>query len=376
MRILIVTGEASGDLHGAHLARALQSLRPGIELLGVGGGKMRAAGVALIHGIERLGIVGLLGLGQLLAVVRTYRVVSRFLRKEPLDAVVFVDNPGLNLERLAPVAKRAGHRVIYYISPQIWAWRPKRINLIRRVVDRMIVILPFELDLYRKAGVRCDFVGHPLLDSVAPAYDQAEIRKRFGAAEASPVIGLLPGSRQSEVRGLLPILAGVVAALKVEFPALRAVLAQASSVPDELIRECWLPGLPDPVIVKDQASEVMAAADLLLVASGTATLQAALVGTPMIIVYRTSWLNYWIARAVVMVDCIGLVNLVAGRRIVPELLQHEATVDRIAAEARRLLADPAVADRMRADLRAVRASLGEAGASRRAAEAILAECGA
>ncbi len=374
MRILIVTGEASGDLHGAHLARALRSLNPDVELVGVGGAKMRAAGVTLIHGIEQLGIVGLLGLGQVRAVFRTYRVVSRFLKAERLDAVVFVDNPGLNLERLAPVAKGAGHRVVYYISPQIWAWRPKRINLIRRVVDRMIVILPFELELYRDAGVPCDFVGHPLLDSVAPTFDQAELRKRFGLADASPVIGILPGSRESEVRALLPLLAGAVERLGETRHGTGVVLAQAPSVADGLLLECWPSGQPAPVVVQDQASEVMAAADLLLVASGTATLQAALVGTPMIIVYRAFWLTYWIARALVTVDCIGLVNLVAGRRIVPELLQREATVERIAAEASRLLDDPVAAETMRAELRAVRASLGEPGASRRAAQAILAEC--
>ncbi|MGH7165347.1 MAG: glycosyltransferase, partial [Nitrospiraceae bacterium] len=163
-RILIVTGEASGDLHGANLSAALRALRPDVDILGVGGPKMRAAGVRLVEGIERLDVMGMIGLAELRVALRNYATLARFLRREPFDAVVFVDNPGLNL-RLARVAKRAGHRVVYYIAPQIWAWRPGRIRLISRVVDRMIVILPFEEALYRQAGVPCTFVGHPLLDA-------------------------------------------------------------------------------------------------------------------------------------------------------------------------------------------------------------------
>ncbi|TAJ22236.1 MAG: lipid-A-disaccharide synthase, partial [Nitrospirae bacterium] len=204
-RILIVTGEASGDLHGANLATAIRTLRPDVELLGVGGGKMRAAGVRLVQGIERLDAIGMVGLAQLRAAIRTYAALSRFLKENPLDAVVFIDNPGLNL-RLARVAKRAGHRVIYYIAPQIWAWHGSRIGLIAQVVNRMIVILPFEEELYRRAGVRCTFVGHPLLDAVAPSYDRSELRKRVGLDETARVIGLLPGSREKEVRSLLPMM--------------------------------------------------------------------------------------------------------------------------------------------------------------------------
>jgi len=374
MRILIVTGEASGDLHGANLARALRALRPGIEVLGVGGPKMREAGVELVHGIEGLGVVGLLGLGQLRLVLHTYRVISRFLRETSLDAVVFIDNPGLNLERLAPVAKRAGHRVIYYIAPQIWAWRPGRINLIKRVVDRMIVILPFEEALYRRAGVPCTFVGHPLLDAVAPAYDRSELRKRFGVEDGALVVGLLPGSRDSEIRALLPLMREATGRLAERHSNLRAVLAQASSVSDALLEDCLAGAAVRPQVVKDRPSEVMACADLLLVASGTATLQAAIIGTPMVIVYRVGWPTYWVARLLVTVECLGLVNLVAGRKIVPELIQRDATSDRLTQEAARLLEDPQAMGAMRTALRTVRESLGEPGASRRAAEAVLAEC--
>jgi lipid-A-disaccharide synthase len=373
-RILIVTGEASGDLHGANLAAAIRALRSDAELLGVGGSKMQAAGVRLIQGIERLDAIGLVGLAQLRAAVRTYRSLVRLLRETAFDSVVFIDNPGLNL-RLARAAKKAGHRVFYYIAPQVWAWHGSRISLIARVVDHMIVILPFEEALYRRAGVRCDFVGHPLLDAVAPSYDRAELRKRFGVEGATRVIGLLPGSREKEVRALLPMMLDAAARLAREEPGVQFLLARASSVSAGLVEGLTAGAKASVRIQPDQPSEVMAASDLLLVASGTATLQAAVIGTPMVLVYRVSWLTYWIARWLITVDCIGLVNIVAGRRIIPELIQREATGERLAEEARRLLRDQAAYSEMRVALRAVREQLGNPGASGRAARILLAECG-
>lgn len=372
-RILIVTGEASGDLHGANLATAIQALRPDARLFGVGGARMKAAGVELVHGIERLDVIGLLGFAQVRAVARTYRALSRLLRREPFDVVVLIDNPGLNL-RLSRVAARAGHRVVYYIAPQVWAWHPGRIRQIARTVRRMLVILPFEEGLFRSAGIPCDFVGHPLLDAIAPSYDRVELRKRFGLETDAPVIGLLPGSREKEVRSLLPVMLEAAQHLRHSYPGIGIVVAQASSIPNGCITTLAEGSGLEVRVIRDQPNEVMAVSDLLLVASGTATLQAAVIGTPMVIVYRLPWLTYWIARCLVTVDCIGLVNIVAGRRIVPELIQHEAIPERLYEEAARLLRDRAACDEMRAALRAVRQSLGEAGASRRAAELVLAEC--
>jgi lipid-A-disaccharide synthase len=375
-RILIVTGEASGDLHGANLAAAIRMLRPEAHVLGVGGPKMKAAGVELIPGIVRLDVMGMVGWAQLRAAWRNYVILSRLLRQSRFDAVVFIDHPGLNLH-LARVAKRAGQRVVYYIAPQIWAWRPGRIRLISRVVDRMIVILPFEEALYRQAGVPCEFVGHPLLDAVAPSYDRAELRKRFGFETSAPVIGLLPGSREREVRSLLPVMLEAAARMARWHPGLLAVVAQASSIREGLeglIEELAAGAGLGVRVVRDQPNEVMAASDLLLVASGTATLQAAVIGTPMVIAYRTSWLSYWLARLVIRVNWIGLVNIVAGRGIVPELIQDEATAERLSDEGHRLLRDEAALSGMRAAFRAVRDSLGSPGASRRAAEVILKEC--
>lgn len=373
-RIFIVTGEASGDVHGANLAGAIRALLPDAELVGVGGSRMQAAGVTLLPGLKRTDAMGVtLGLAHLRAAIRNFVALARFLSRTPLDAVVFIDNPGMNL-RLARIAKWAGQRVIYYIAPQVWAWAPIRMRLIRRRVDRVIVILPFEEELYRRAGVPCTFVGHPLLDEVAPSYDRDELRKRFGLESSAPVVGLLPGSRESEVRALLPVMLQAAAQLSQRHPGARFVMAQAPSIASELIAALSAGASVHVHVVRDQASEVMAVSDVLLVASGTATLQAAVVGTPMVLTYRAPWLTYWLARWLIRINWIGLANIVAGRSIVPELIQQNATAERLSREASRLLTDQQAASEMRAELRTVREALGSPGASRRAAAAVLAEC--
>ena len=372
-RILIITGEASGDLHGAHLAKAIAVRDPSAQLVGIGGAGMRAAGVAMIPGIPQLDVMGLIGLSAVRLLICRVLAIRRILKAERWDLVVLIDNPGLNFH-FARIAKGAGLRVVYYIAPQLWAWRPRRMKWIQRNVDHVVVILPFEAELYRRAGVRCTFVGHPLLDSVAPHYDQQGLRARFNLDASAPVVGLLPGSREAEVSMLLPILLETASRLAASDPKTQFLLAQAPSVDDTLLHSL-LQRCPVPVTVaKDQASEVMAASDLLLVASGTATLQAAIVGTPMILLYKTTLPTYWIARCLVRVKWIGLVNLVAGRSIVPELIQEEATTERLWQEARRLLTDRQGYNAMKHELRLVRDSLGEPGASRRAAEVMLAEC--
>jgi lipid-A-disaccharide synthase len=372
-RILIIAGEASGDLHGAHLAKAITAQDASAQLVGIGGPSMRAAGVTMISGVPQLDLVGLVGLSAVRAIIQRVLAVRRVLKAEPWDLVVFIDNPGLNM-RLARMAKAAGRRVLYYIAPQIWAWRPGRMKWIQERVDHVVVILPFEPDLYRRAGVRCTFVGHPLLDSVAPEYDRNALRRQFNLEESAPVIGLFPGSRVAEVNMLLPVLLQTAAELVKRDPKTQFILAQASSIDDNLLHDL-LRESPVPVlVVKDQASEAMAVSDLLLVASGTATLQAAVVGTPMILLYKTTLPTYWVARMWIRVKWIGLVNLVAGRTVVPELIQDEATVERLTKEACRLLNDRKAYDEMKNGLRQVRQSLGDPGASFRTAQVVLAEC--
>jgi lipid-A-disaccharide synthase len=373
MKILIVTGEASGDLHGAHLAKAIMALDPTAQLVGIGGPGMRAAGVNLVPGVPQLDVMGLIGLSAIRALVQRVRTIRRVLKAEAWDLVVLIDNPGLNFH-FARVAKAAGRRVLYYIAPQVWAWRPGRMKWIQRRVDHVVVILPFEPELYRQAGVRCTFVGHPLLDSVAPQYNRATLRGEFGLDESARVVGLLPGSRKSEVEMLLPVLLKAAAQLVVAEPGTQFILAQASSIDDNLI-QTLLQHSPVPVrVVHEQASEVMALSDVLLIASGTATLQAAVVGTPMVLLYKTSPVTYRLARWLINVKWIGLVNLVADRSIVPELIQDEATEERLCQEVLHLLRDPSAYNGMKEGLRQVRQSLGEPGASRRAAQVVLSEC--
>jgi lipid-A-disaccharide synthase len=372
-RILIITGEASGDLHGANLAIALKALAPDAALVGVGGARMQAAGVEVVEGIGHLDIIGLIGPSALRAVIHRLKTVRRLLQTEAWDAVVLIDNPGLNFH-FARIAKKAGHRVVYYIAPQLWAWRPGRMRWMQRRVDHVVVTLPFEEPLYRAAGVPCTFVGHPLLDAVEPCYDRVELRKQFGLESSTPVIGLLPGSRVGEVQLILPVLLQTVTRLARLYPGLQVIMAQAGTIQDSLMDQL-LAGSPVNIrVVKHQPNEVMATADVLLIASGTATLQAALVGTPMIIVYRAPRMTFWLARQLVRVQWIGLANLIAGRSIVPEVLQDEVTPERLTEETSHLLRDRAAHRQMREALHEVRAALGEPGASQRAAAVVLAEC--
>ncbi len=373
LTILIVTGEASGDLHGANLAKALKVRDPSIKLFGVGGQHMRSAGVELLGGLQRLDGVGVSGPVTIGKGILNILRMKRFFKEQALDGVVFIDNPSMNL-RLARIAAKLGHRVIYYIAPQIWAWGQRRIHLIKRVVRRMIVILPFEEAIYRDAGVPCDFVGHPLLDTLAPQYDRRLMRKQLGLPEEGLIIGVLPGSRISEVQSLLPEMIQAVKQLRDFDPDVRCVIGQAQSISREYLEGLFdREGLPVTVIA-DQTNEVMAASDLLLVASGTATLQAALVGTPMIITYRLSWLTYQIAKRIALVNHLGLVNLVAGRGIVPELLQAEATAKRLYEEAVSLLKDRGRYHQMQEAFQSIREQMGTPGASDRAAQVVLAEC--
>ena len=368
-RVLIITGEASGDLHGAHLAAALKAQAPGLVILGVGGPRMRAEGVKLVQDIGHVDVIGLVGLFAARTLVRRILTLRRLLRHEPLDLVVLIDNPGLNFH-FARLAKRAGLRVVYYIAPQLWAWRPRRMRWMQRRVDHVMVILPFEEELYRRAGVPCTFVGHPLLDDVAPAYDRDRLRAAFGLPRDACVIGLLPGSRTGEVKSLLPVFLEAARLLQRD-RAVRLILAVAETVSQETIkRMCDEAGL-DVRLVPQDPNGVMAASDLLFIASGTATLQAAIIGTPMVIAYKLPWFTYLLARLLVRVGSIGLANIVAGKPFIPELIQHRVTPQSLAGEARRILDDAAYRDGMRAEMARVRSLLGEPGASARAAAVVL-----
>lgn len=373
-RILIVTGEASGDLHGAHLVKALKALSPDLQIVGIGGASMQAAGAEVVKDIPQLDVMGLIGLSAVKTMLQRVSRIRALIKRERWDLVVLIDNPGLNFH-FARVAKASGLKVLYYIAPQVWAWRRGRMRWIQQRVDHVVAILPFEEPLYKNAGVRCTFVGNPLLDEVAPTYDRDALRRQFGLTDDGPVIGLFPGSRKAELLEHVPLLLETVKRLVERHPTMQFVLAQASSVQDRFLADL-LKGSPVPIkVFRNMASEVMAASDLLVVKSGTSTLQAAVVGTPMILFYRApSWITYRLARLLIRVPWIGLANLVAGRGIVPELIHDEATPERLAQETVRLLTDRRAYDEMKVALRSVREALGTPGASHRAAETVLAEC--
>ena len=369
--ILIISGETSGDVHGGNLALALHRMQPGLRLLGVGGPRMAAAGVELIEDNREMGVIGVWEvISHLRAIQRAYSRVVQVLCSGEVDLVVLIDYPDFNF-RVAHLAHRKNIPIVYYISPQIWAWRSGRIKTLQKLIQQMIVILPFEKELYQQSGIPCEFVGHPLLDEVQTALDKKEVLRSFRLDPGHPVIGLLPGSRTKEVKKILPLMLAAMAKTDQKVPGIQLVLALAPSiVRDEVltIASRWPLNVR---IIEGETDRVIAASDLVLVASGTATLQAAILETPMVILYRLAWLTYLLGRILIKVDHIGLVNLVAGKRIVPELLQSEATPDRIADQVQGMLLDIPRREAIKKELAQVRSRLGTPGASQRAAEVIL-----
>jgi lipid-A-disaccharide synthase len=374
LRLFIIAGEASGDAHGGKLVSALLARDPTLSLEGVGGAAMEKAGVRLRHDIRHLGVVGIVEvLSQWRSIWRTYRDVRAWLREAPPDAVVLIDYPDFNL-RVARLAKALGIPVIYYVSPQIWAWRPGRIAAIKATVDLMLVLFDFEADAYRTAGVPCRWVGHPLLDETASDGEQEAFARRYRLTKGERVLALLPGSRALEVSRLLPAMLDAAERLHAARTIDRVLVAVAPSIDAGLVQSAvdrrGAFGTRVTVAI-GEAAAVLRASRAAVVASGTATLQAAVIGTPLVMVYRVAPLTAWIARRLVTAPHLALVNVVAGRRVVPEVVQEQMTAERIAAEVGRILTDERVASAMRADLARVRSALGEPGASARAAEATL-----
>jgi lipid-A-disaccharide synthase len=370
-RLLIIAGEVSGDLHGGNLARALHAQQPTIHLLGVGGRQMRTAGVEVLFDIRDLAVVGAVEAVRSLCTLWTvYRTLLAEVERTPVDAVVLIDFPGFNLK----LAKALAHRdipVLYYIAPQVWAWHPGRLKKIRHRVRQLFVILPFEAALYHEVGIAAEFVGHPLLDLVPSRGTKAEACKHCGLDPAAPVVGLLPGSRHSELHYLLHPMLEAAAQIHTRMATVQFILPLAETLQPADVQEL-LKTAPTPVhLVQRQTYEVMQAADVLLVASGTATLEAALIGTPMVIVYKAHLLTYLLARLVMRVSRIGLPNIIAGRAIVPELWQHEVTAERMAAQALSLLTSPQRATAMRMELTALHKQLGAPGVPERVACGIL-----
>jgi lipid-A-disaccharide synthase len=370
--LLVVAGEASGDLHGARLIAELRRLDPGLATFGLGGDQMRAAGLDAVAHSAEISVVGIVEVWKVLPRARQIfaALLAETERRRPRGAVL-IDFPEFNL-RLARELKRRGVPVVYYISPQVWAWRRGRVKTIARIVDRMLVLFPFEVGFYDQAGVDVVHVGHPLVDEV-PQLQNVWARggpaSSPGEASGPYRLALLPGSRRSEVEALLPTMLATAARLARELP-IEVRLIQAPTIPYETLAEAIeLSGLPVSIVGEDRFTAI-ADSHLALCASGTATLEVGLLGTPMIVLYRLAAWTYLLGRLLVRLPDISLVNLVLGRRVVPELIQGAATPPKIAAEVVRLLGDRAALARMRQGLAELRGRLGQGGASARAAREV------
>jgi lipid-A-disaccharide synthase len=369
-KIMLVAGEVSGDLHGAHLVEAIHRIDPEVQFFGVGGEGLERKGMKLLYHAHSLSVVGITeALLKLRPILKAFQGLKESLDHEKPDLLILIDFPDFNL-RLAKIAHRRGIPILYYISPQVWAWRRKRIKLIARLVKKMVVLFPFEVPLYEAAGVDVEWVGHPLLDIVKPTLPQEVAFQQFGLDPKRRTIGLLPGSRKHEVEKLLPPLLASAHLLQKEIPRLQFIIPLAPGISRATLSP-WTGNISIPLkVVEGWTYDVMNLSELLITASGTATLEGAILGKPMVIVYKVSLLSYWIGKRLVRVDHIGLVNLVAGREIVPELIQKDVNPQRIAEEALRILKDPILRQRITESMAAVRQNLGGPGAAQRAARIV------
>ncbi len=367
---MLSCGEPSGDLYAGALTTELRRLDPEAQVFGLGGERFEAAGGRLVASYEGLTVTGL---SEVLSVLpRSWRVYKRLVataRSERPDVLVLIDYPDFNF-RLGQAVAALGVPVVYYVCPQVWAWRASRLATMRRFVSRALVIFPFETSIYEEAAIPVSFVGHPLLELTRPVRSREVFRAETGLDQRAPLVALLPGSRPNELRTILPDLVGAARLIRDEIPGAQFVVARAPALPDELFVP--LDDLsPAPPLVSSASNEVLNAADVVLTASGTATVQTAIHERPMVVVYRLSPLSYWIGRRFVRVRAFGMVNLVTGRTVVPELLQEEFTPEAVAREAVRFLTDDTHAEATRANLRSVRDALGGPGASARVAEQVL-----
>jgi len=367
-RILMVAGEASGDAHGGRLALAMREIEPALELSGMGGEHMRAAGVRTSIDSASLSVMGFSDVAaQARRVIGTYRRLARELRSGRHDLVVLIDFPDFNL-RLARVAKRAGVRVVYFVSPQVWAWRRGRIDTICERVDRMIVVFPFEADLYRERGLDVHYVGHPLAEEVVATRSAADTRARWGIEADRPLVALLPGSRSKEVARILPVM--LEAAHRLEDRACFAI-ARAPGLAAGAVASLVAAAATSVAVVEADTYNLLAASDVAAVTSGTATVECAVLGRPMVVVYRMSRPSYAIARALVRVRFIAMPNILAGERIVPELIQQQADADHLTRELTRYLDSPELRADTAGRLATVREALVWPGAAERAARLVL-----
>ena len=370
MRVMIIAGEASGDLHGAGVVRELKALSPECEIFGIGGDKMQAAGMGLIYHVRELSVMGFWEVLQHLPLLRSVeKTLETLLKARRPDVLVLIDYPGFNL-RFARFARRQKIKILYYISPQVWAWNRRRVRTMKGLIDKMLVVFPFEEEIYREEGIDVEFVGHPLLEVLDhEPQGRREFCRRYGFDEQKPILGLFPGSRRQELERIFPAMLGAARILHRD-RGVQIAVGVASVLEMDYVKAFLRDDFPVQ-LVQHATYDVMKNADLAIVTSGTATLETAYFQTPMIVVYRTSILTYLVGRLLIRIKNIGLVNIVAGQQIVPEILQGQVTPEKLAAESAKLLDDRSMREKIAGNLAAVKEKLGSAGASARVARTIL-----
>ena len=370
MKIMLSAGEASGDLHGANLAEALKAVDPQVELIGMGGEQMRKAGVRIVYDIKNLGVIGI---GEIIKKIPFFYKLRTFLvntmKEEKPDALVCIDYPGFNM-KLIEKAKEAGIPVIYYILPTIWAWHKSRGNVIAEYTDLAVSLFPFEAEMYKKMGTNVVYGGHPLLDTVKPSMSKDEAYSFFGLQQGKKTVLFMPGSRVQEVQSLYGKMLAAGKLLQDKVEGLQFMVPKASTIDRHMLEEAAREANLEVHIGEERVYDMMNIADAAICASGTATLETALMGVPTLLVYRVNALTYWLSKILVHLDSIGLPNIISGHRIMPELWQDEVTPENIEAAVLPWLVDAAAAEEARHLMAGVRWQMGEAGAVRRTAEII------
>lgn len=368
--IMIVAGEASGDLHGSNLVRELKQKQPGVSLFGIGGDRMQKEGVQIIYHVNDLSFMGFSEVIRKISFIRSVeRTIINMIEKKKPRAVVLIDFPGMNL-RIARYAKQRGVKVVYYIVPQVWAWGRHRLKKMRKYVDLALVILPFEEEFFRKEGVDAEFVGHPLLDLLEVTANRESFCHSSGLDPTRKIMAIFPGSRRREIVNHLRVMAGAAMRLRDEFD-IQPAIGVSPNLPTEFVRS-FIPGGSEHVpLLQGAAYNLMQHADFAYVKSGTSTLEAACFKTPMVVLYKTSALNYFVGRLIVNLNHFSLVNILAGEEVVKELSQRDVNVQTLYKYGRALLADDRKRNEMKDRLSTIKAMLGEPGASGRAAGRVL-----
>jgi len=368
-KVMIVAGEASGDLHGALLVQEMLAVNPSLEFFGIGGNRMQEAGVKLLAHAADIAVVGVSEVFSKTATfIRIIAKMRKSLDRLKPNLVILIDFPDFNLNIAARAAKKRGIRIFYYISPQVWAWREGRVEQIKKLVDEMAVILPFEVDFYAAHGFDVHWVGHPLLDIVKTPFTAQEARVHFGLSEDKTTIGLLPGSRTSEISKLLPEMIKAAQIISRKIPETQYILPLADTLEEITVAGFLADSGLNIQIVAGRTYDVLACCDLAIVTSGTATLETGLMGVPMVIVYKVSLFSELIGRMIIRQQHIGLVNILAGKTVAPELIQRDARGPRIAFEALAILQNREKRQQIIQELGDIRAKLGKPGAAGRAAQ--------